>query len=126
MAYYLLTGIPPSIAIAQSAIKDILNENEPIPITIDRVITEVGRYYNVSADDIKGKKRTADITLARQVCMYIIREITQMSLPAIGSEFSGRDHSTVHHAIGKIEDDMTRNPRFKNIVNDLISNVKEK
>lgn len=126
MAYYLLTGIPPSIAIAQSAIKDILNENEPIPITIDRVITEVGRYYNVSADDIKGKKRTADITLARQVCMYIIREITQMSLPAIGAEFSGRDHSTVHHAIGKITDDMERNPRFKNIVNDLISNVKEK
>ncbi|MBE6903655.1 MAG: chromosomal replication initiator protein DnaA [Ruminococcaceae bacterium] len=126
MAYYLLTGVQPSIAVAQSAIKDILNENEPLPITIDKIITEVSHFYHISPEDIKGKKRTADITLARQVAMYMIREITQLSLPAIGEEFSGRDHSTVHHAINKVEDDMARNTGFKAIVNDLIKNVRER
>ena len=126
MAYYMLTGAPPSVAVAQSAIRDILNENEPVPITIDRIITEVGRYYNIPAENIKSKKRTADITLARQVAMYIIREITQMSLPSIGDEFSNRDHSTVHHAINKIADEMRQNSGFKSIVSDLIKNVREK
>lgn len=126
LAYYLLTGTPPSIAIAQSAIRDVLNENEPIPVTIDRVITEVGRYYNITPENIKGKKRTADITHARQICMHIIREITQMSLPAIGEEFSGRDHSTVHHAINKIETEINQNNRFRSTINDLIANIKGK
>ncbi|MEG0770777.1 MAG: chromosomal replication initiator protein DnaA [Clostridia bacterium] len=126
LAYYLLTGTQPSLAIAQSAIKDVLNENEPLPITIDRIITEVSRYYNIPVDDIKGKKRTADITNARQISMYIIREVTQMSLPEIGKEFNGRDHSTVHHSINKIEDDMRNNSGFKSVISDLIKNVREK
>jgi len=126
LAYYLLTGTPPSIAIAQSAIKDVLNENEPIPVTIDRVITEVGRYFNINPENIKGKKRTSDITNARQICMYIIREITQMSLPAIGEEFSNRDHSTVHHSINKVEEKINNNISFKSAINDLIANIKGK
>lgn len=58
--------------------------------------------------------------------MYIIREITQVSLPYIGEEFGGRDHSTVHHAITKIEDLIRKNATFKNNVQDLIRNIKEK
>jgi len=126
MAYYVLTGTPPNILTAQNAIRDILNENEPVSITIDRIITEVSRFYNIKADDLKSKKRTAEITLARQVAMYIIREITQVSLPYIGEEFGGRDHSTVHHAITKIEDLIRKNATFKNNVQDLVRNIKEK
>lgn len=126
MAYYMLTGTPPTILTAQNAIRDILNENEPVSITIDRIITEVSRFYNLKADELKSKKRTADVTLARQVAMYIIREITQVSLPYIGDEFSGRDHSTVHHAISKIEGQIEKNPSFKNNIQDLIRNIKEK
>ena len=126
LAYYILAGTAPSIAVAQTTIKDILNENEPLPITIDRVITEVGRFYNIPAEDIKSKKRTQNVTQARQVAMYIIREITQMSLPEIGKEFLNRDHSTVHHSINKIEADMSINSGFKSNVYDLIKSIKEK
>lgn len=126
MAYYMLTGTPPTILTAQNAIRDILNENEPVSITIDRIITEVSRFYNLKADELKSKKRTAEVTLARQVAMYIIREVTQVSLPYIGEEFGGRDHSTVHHAISKIENQIRKNSAFKNNIQDLIRNVKEK
>ena len=126
LAYQLLTGCPPSLAVATTAIKDILNENEPVSITVDRIITEIARFYQMSPEDIKSQKRTADITLARQVSMYIIREITGLSLPNIGDEFNGRDHSTVHHSLCKIENDMAKNSHFKNNVNDLIKNLRQK
>lgn len=126
LAFHLINLTPPSISVAQSAVRDVLNENEPVTVTIDRIITDVARYYNISPEDIKSKKRTAEVTMARQVSMYIIREITQMSLPNIGDEFSGRDHSTVHHAISKIEETIKTNSSFKNTIQDLIKHIKEK
>lgn len=105
LAFNLINQTTPSIAVAQSAVADILNTNEPVVLVVDRIITEVARYYGISADDIKSKKRTSNITMARQVSMYIIREVCQLSLPLIGEEFDGRDHSTVHHSIRKVEHD---------------------
>ena len=126
LAFSLLTKIKPNITIAQSAIRDVLNENEPTVVTLDRILTEVSRFYTVSVEEIKGKKRTAEITHARQVAMYIVREITKLSLPQIGEEFGKRDHSTVHYAISKIEEEMQNNYGFKDIVNTLIKNIKDK
>ena len=123
-AYNLLAGDPPSIAIAQNAIRDILNDNQPVPVTIDRIIGEVSRTFGVSGDDIRGKPRSGSISTARQVAMYVVREITQMSTSAIGEEFGGRDHSTVVYAIQKVEDDMKRKPHFKATVEDIIKNIR--
>ena len=82
LAFNLINQTTPSIAVAQSAVADILNTNEPVVLVVDRIITEVARYYGISADDIKSKKRTSNITMARQVSMYIIREVCQLSLPS--------------------------------------------
>ncbi|MDF2685656.1 MAG: chromosomal replication initiator protein DnaA [Clostridia bacterium] len=126
MAFQLISKSPPNIAIAQSAIRDITNENEPLPIIVDKVITEVSREFEVSPEDIKSKKRIESITFARQVSMFIMREITDMSLPEIGQQFNGRDHSTVHHAIKKIEDKITMNNILKSRINDIIKNIRER
>ncbi len=126
LAFNLINNTPPSLAVAQSAVADILNTNEPTALVIDRIITEVARYYNISIDDIKSKKRTSNITMARQVSMYIIREVCGLSLPAIGDEFDGRDHSTVHHSIKKVEQMVAVNSAFSNQLNDIIHTVRGK
>ena len=97
-AYNKLAQTPPSILLAQSAIREILTDNQPIPVTVERIISEVGRTFGVSAEDIRSSKRSSQISNARQIAMYVIREITQMSMAAIGNEFGGRDHSTVVYA----------------------------
>jgi len=125
LALSLISKMPPSLASAQSAVADTLNSNEPVEKTVDRILTETSRYYGVSADDIKGKKRTSTISNARQVAMYIIRDVCDLSLPLIG-EYFGKDHSTVHHSIGKVEEDMRSNSAFKNEINDIINSVKKK
>ena len=125
-AYNLLSGDPPSIAIAQNAIRDILNDNQPVPVTVDKIIGEVSRTFSVTGEEIRGKMRAGNISSARQVAMYIVREITQMSTSSIGDEFGGRDHSTVVYAIQKVEDDMSKNQQFKNTIQDIIKNIQAK
>ncbi|HEX3025722.1 MAG TPA: chromosomal replication initiator protein DnaA [Clostridia bacterium] len=124
-AYNLLAGDPPSIAIAQNAIRDILNDNQPVPVTVDRIIGEVSRTFGVTGDELRGKMRSGNISSARQVAMYIVRDITQMSTSSIGDEFGGRDHSTVVYAIQKVEDDMSSNQRFRATVQDIIKNIRD-
>ncbi len=125
-ALNLISKTPPSIATAQSAVADILNENEPIDKVVDRIITEVGRYYSVSVDDMKSLKRPANISNARQIAMYIIRDITGLSLPEIGKFFAGKDHSTVHHAIKRVEGLIESNASVKNAISDIIHSVRKK
>lgn len=122
-AYNLLNGMPPSISTAQEAIKDILNDNQPVPVTIQRIIEEVSRTFNVTPAEIRGKMRSGSISLARQVSMYIVREITQMSTTSIGEEFGHRDHATVVYAIQKVDKDMNSNQRLKATVEDIIKNI---
>lgn len=124
LAYKLISDTPISVPVAQSAIRDITNENEPIPVVVDKVITEVSREFNVSQDSIKSKSHKQEIAFARQIAMYILREITDMSLPEIGREFSGKDHSTVHYSIKKIEDMMEENNMLKIRIDEIISNIK--
>ena len=122
-AYYMLEGIEPCIGVAQNAIKDTLNEIQPVPVTIERIISEVSRTYNVTPDDIRGSKRTANISTARQVAMYAVREITGMSLEEIGREFGNRDHSTIVYAMKKMESSLQKNKGLKETVDDIIKNV---
>ena len=87
------------MANAQTAISDILNNDQPPPLTVEKIIEEVGRTFGVSPDDIRSSKRSANISNARQIAVYVVREITQLSMTTIGEEFGGRDHSTVVYAV---------------------------
>ena len=123
-AFHQLMGSTPSILTAQSAIKDVLSDHQPIPMTVERIITEVARTYGVSGDDIRSSKRSSTISTARQVAMYIVREVTQMSMAAIGEEFGNRDHSTVVYATRQVEKRMEKDTHFKETVDDIIKNIR--
>lgn len=116
---------PVTILMAQNAIRDILNDSQPVPVTIGKIITEVARTFNVSEQDIKSNKRAANISRARQVAMYVIKDITQMSMAAIGDEFGGRDHSTVVYAISQTEKAMKTDSRLRETIEDITKNVKD-
>ncbi|MBO5298572.1 MAG: chromosomal replication initiator protein DnaA, partial [Clostridia bacterium] len=102
------------------------SENEPIPVVFDKVLKEVSHEFGVSEEDILSKKRIENVTFARQIAMYIMREITDLSLPEIGQNFNGRDHSTVHHSIRKIEAKIKTNNTLKNRIDSVIKNVQER
>ena len=124
-AYKLLQGSSPSILVAQNAIRDILNDNQPVPVTVERIISEVGRTYGISPQEIRSTKRAAPISSARQVAIYIVREITQMSMSTIGEEFGGRDHSTIVYAIQQVEKNMQHDQRYKETIEDIIKNIRD-
>lgn len=93
-----------TIDVAAEAIR--ARKNEALQITvipIEKIQTEVGKFYNVSVNEMKGTRRVQNIVLARQVAMYLAREMTDNSLPRIGREFGGKDHTTVMHAYEKIK-----------------------
>ena len=114
-----------SILLAQSAIREILTDNQPIPVTVERIISEVGRTFGVSPEDIRSSKRSSQISNARQIAMYVIREITQMSMAAIGNEFGGRDHSTVVYATSQVVKNMKQDTKYKETVEDIIKNIRD-
>ncbi len=125
-AYQQLAGEAPSILSAQNAIRDVLNDNQPIPVTIDRILTEVSRTCMVTPEEIKSNKRSAQISNARQIAIYVVREITQMSQSAIGEKFGGRDHSTINYAIQQVEKNMQKDPSYRATIDDIIKNIREK
>ena len=125
-AQCLLNGDQPSLATAQSAIRDIRNDSQPVPITVERIVNEVARTMNVTPEDIRSNKRSAPISQARQVAAYVVRNITGLPMKAIGEEFGTRDHSTIVYALQKVESRMTREPSFKGMVNDIIKNISER
>ncbi len=125
-AYNLLAGETLTIATTQSAIADILNNDQPAPVTVEKIIEEVANTFCVSPDDIRSSKRSSNISTARQIAMYVVREITQMSMSAIGDEFNGRDHSTVVYAIQQVEKNIQTNVKTKSIVEDLIKNIRDR
>ena len=123
-AYYLLEGIPPVISAAQNSIKDILKEQQPVPVTIEKITTEVARTFNISPDEIRGRKRTAPISNARMVAMYCVREVTGISMEEIGEKFGGRDHSTVVYACNTITEKLLKDTYTREVVEDIIKNVR--
>ena len=124
-AHQLLAGEKPSLAVAQTAIRDIKNSSA-VPVTPERVITEVARTMNVTPEDIKSGKHSAPISGARQVAMYVVREVTNMSTKSIGEEFGNRDHSTVVYALQKVREKMEADYTYKGLVNDIVKNISNK
>ncbi len=123
-AQFLLAGENPSLSSAQNAIRDIRNDAQPTPVTVERIITEVARTMNVTPEDIRSAKHTANISRARQVAIYVVREITGLPMKSIGEEFGNRDHSTIVYANSKVEKLIEKDPSFRNLVNDIIKNIR--
>ncbi len=97
-----LTHKEVDIAVAEEVLKDLIPRDEPVEITPGEIMEETARYFNVSIDDLCGSSRTQPLVSARQIAMYLCRELTDLSLPKIGQAFGGRDHTTVMHADRKI------------------------
>ena len=95
-----------------------------MPVTIEKIIGEVGRTYNVTPAEIRGMRRTANISSARQTAIYVVREITGMSMEDIGKEFGGRDHSTIVYSLKSMENNLNNDRHLKETVEDIIKNVR--
>ena len=98
---------------AARLLSDIIPAGTRKPINVDRIQALVADYYNVTLDDMKGKRRDKHIVFPRQVAMYLVREETPSSLPAIGKAFGGRDHTTALHSIEKIANELKEDERLR-------------
>ena len=123
-ALYMVSQIKPTIVVAQNVIKDIVSDHQPIPITVDKIISEAAKIYNVDPDEIRSPKRNSPVSSARKVAIYVIQEITGLPYETIGQEFSGRDHSTVVYAIKNVKEMMAKVSNFRSDIEDLIKNIK--
>lgn len=124
VAYASLTNSTITPEMAAEVLKDILPPNKPKVITATLIQKVVAEHYKIKLDDLKAKKRTRAIAFPRQIAMYITRELTDLSLPKIGNEFGGRDHTTVLHACDKISSDMEQDIELQNTVQQLIKKIK--
>lgn len=106
VAYSSLINRDYSVDLAAEALKDVVSENKVKTITIPDIQRTVGEYFNLRIEDFKAKKRTKSVAYPRQIAMYLSRELTDSSLPKIGGEFGGRDHTTVIHAHDKIHKEL--------------------
>lgn len=125
-ALKMLANSSPTISMAQSVIRDILTDDQPIPITVEKIIAEVANVYGVTPEDIRSSKRTSQISTARKVAAYVVREVTGMPLAAIGSEFGGRDHSTIVYAINTVNEALKKDDTLKTLVDDIIKDIRDK
>lgn len=113
----------PTISLARSAIKNVVDDTQPLPITIQKIVEEVSRTTGITVEEIYSKKQKAAISHARQIAFYIVRTVTNMSLEDIGEEF-GKHHSTVMYNIAQIEKEMKENSKLSRQINDIINNIK--
>ncbi|WP_454918385.1 chromosomal replication initiator protein DnaA [Xanthobacter sediminis] len=103
LAFNQLTGEPVTLEMAENAIKDIIRPCDPKRVRVDDILRIVAKHYNVSRADLLSQRRTANVVKPRQVAMYLAKTLTLRSLPEIGRRFGGRDHTTVLHAVRKID-----------------------
>lgn len=123
-ALYMVSKMKPTIVVAQNVIKDIVSDHQPIPITVDKIISEVAKIYNVQPDEMRSPKRSSNISNARKIAIYVIQDITGLPYETIGQEFGGRDHSTVVYAIKNVKESMERDSSYRSVIEDLIKNIK--
>ncbi len=117
IALAVLENKPIDIALAAEALKDIISPDQNRVVTPGLIMNVVSEHFNVSIDDLKGKKRNSEIVLPRQVFMYLCNELTDEPLKSIGIELGGKDHSTVSHGVQKIESLLQEDEALNNTVN---------
>lgn len=119
VAYSSLVNRDIDAALAADALKDIIPAKKPKAITIAKIQEVVGEKYNVRIEDFAAKKRTKAVAFPRQIAMYLSRELTDFSLPKIGEEFGGRDHTTVIHAHEKISKMIEKDPELEQSIAEI-------
>ena len=126
IAYSSLVNKEIDIDLAEEALKDLVdNDNgSPREITIDLIKKEVANYYKIEVKEMESKKRTQNIVFPRQIAMYLSRNMTEASLPQIGKEFGGRDHTTVIHSHNKIKEKFENDIDFQKTIKKLKSKIK--
>nr|WP_320144183.1 chromosomal replication initiator protein DnaA [uncultured Cohaesibacter sp.] len=125
MAHNQLTGAPISIEMAEQALKDLIRSKEPRRIRIEDIQRVVSKHYNVSRSDLLSSRRTRTIVRPRQIAMYLSKMLTPRSLPEIGRRFGGRDHTTVLHAVRKIEELASSDNTLQQEIEMLKRNISE-
>ena len=114
----------PTIATATTIIRELESDvEESLPAVIERIVDEISRALEVSPEDIYSRRHAQPISIARQSCMYCVREVTHLSYDEIGSNFGGRDHTTVLYACQRIQEMMSQKPDFRALIQDVIKNV---
>ena len=126
IAYSSLTRHATDLELAQGVLKDILPERSLRPITISSIQQEVCKFYSIGMSELTGNKRSQNIVLPRQIAMYLSRELTDLSLPAIGTQFGGRDHTTVIHANAKIQKLLSQQRAVYNEIQSLTNLIRQK
>ncbi len=122
-AYSLITGEKITVETAERQLSDIISGTEPQSRKIDRIISMVSQHTGISEEEIKGKKRTKEIAMARHICIYMLRTQTELSFPSIGKIF-GRDHSTIMYSIDLIQNRIDVDGAFAREMSDLESEIK--
>jgi chromosomal replication initiator protein len=125
VAFSSLTGRPMTVELAQDVLKDVFPQGEAAEVSIKRIQDLVAERFNMSLEELCGDKRSQNIVYPRQVAMYLSRELTDSSLPKIGKEFGGRDHTTVIHATSKIARLIREDRSVYNLVQELTARVKQ-
>ena len=123
-AYANLTQSEPSVEVAKQVLGDIIVDHEPRRITPELIMATTARFYGFEISDLEAKDRRRPLVLARQVCMYLFRYLTDLSYPDIGRRFGGRDHTTVMYGYEKIKTQMTTEQQIYDDVTSLIQQIK--
>lgn len=113
------------LALAEIVLKDLIADDDATEITAAQIIAQTASYYSLTIDDLCGASRSRLLVNARQIAMYLCRELTDMSLPKIGQQFGGRDHTTVMHANRKIRDLMAERRSIYNQVTEITNRIKQ-
>jgi chromosomal replication initiator protein len=125
VAFSSLTGRPMTVELAQDVLRDVFPQGEAAEVSIKRIQDLVAERFGLSLDELCGEKRSQNIVYPRQVAMYLSRELTDSSLPRIGKEFGGRDHTTVIHATQKVSRLIREDRSVYNLVQELTARVKQ-
>ncbi|MBR5533867.1 MAG: chromosomal replication initiator protein DnaA [Ruminiclostridium sp.] len=123
LAYRDLMGSNVDANAVTRAVRDMFKDTTDILPTAEVIIEEVGKFYSIDDTALRGQGRTKETSLARQIAMYLIRNMTKLSLKDIGKEFNNRDHTTVLHAIERIEEFCKTKPEIAEVVKDIRTNV---
>ncbi len=125
VAFCSLTGRPMTEDLAQDVLKDVFPQGDLPQVTIERIQEIISDRFGLSLDELCGDKRSQNIVYPRQVAMYLSRELTDSSLPKIGKQFGGRDHTTVIHATSKIARMIREDRSVYNLVQELTARIKQ-
>jgi chromosomal replication initiator protein len=124
-AFASLNRQPVDVALAEMVLKDLITDDGAQEITADQILKQTAEYFKLSMEELCSKSRTRTLVTARQIAMYLCRELTDMSLPKIGQELGGRDHTTVIHADRKIRELMAERRVIYNQVTELTNRIKQ-